>query len=138
MSKDLDNYNKLKDDLVKKIIEKNDLSNKLSELEDAIYDKEYNYFQESYYGNIVKGFDNFSKTSNSSNFKKKLPFGEGDHIFSLSSYNYVKSLKRGGLDFDEYEDSVEVPLGVPLAKPVEPASSTSTPSRKRKIRSLDE
>lgn len=78
MSKDIDTYNKLKDDLIKKIIEKNELLNKLSELENSIYEKEYNYFNDSYYGNIIKGFDNFSKTSNSSNNKKKLPFYDQD------------------------------------------------------------
>lgn len=149
MSKDIDTYNKLKDDLIKKIIEKNELLNKLSELENSIYEKEYNYFNDSYYGNIIKGFDNFSKTSNSSNNKKKLPFYDQDHIFSLSSYNFIKTLKKNSslTDFDDYEDSVEPVnlnlnlnnLNLDLAqKSVDLVSNTSTPSRKRKIRSLDD
>lgn len=99
------NYEKLKNDLVNLIIQKNKLSNKLSSLENSIYEKEYSYFSDSTLGNIVKGFDAFSKTSSNS-LKKRIPFTDQDHIFSLSSYNYIKSLKAS--DEEEFEDSVEL------------------------------
>lgn len=132
-SDDADKYGKLKDDLVKDILKKQELEKKLQELEDSIYEKENDYFNESVYGNIIKGFENFSKASGSTH-KKRLQYTDDDHIFSMSSTNYIKQLMKkqgvtnGSADFDDYEDVV---------KPKESAedeTTTATPGRKRKLR----
>ncbi|CAN3355256.1 chromatin modification-related protein Eaf6p [Diutina catenulata] len=142
-----DKYTKLKDDLVKEILKKQELEKKLSDLEDQIYDKENDYFNESVYGNIIKGFDNFSKASGST-AKKRLQYSEDDHIFSLSSTNYLKQMmkKQGtanGTTIDDYEDVVEPRdqgAGSPSvpAAPSDDGSASSPPARKRKSRIPDE
>ena len=147
-SASIDKYTAVKDELVKQILKKQELNNKLGDLEDEIYEKEYEYFQESVYGNIVKGFDNFLKSSGSST-KKRLNYSEEDHIFSLSSMNFVKQIQRKqGTgpssssikdDFDDYEDSVDPANNGKhsLSTERDTLSPHSTPTRKRKIRSLD-
>lgn len=106
-------YNQLKSQLTREILKKQELTNKLTQLEDKIYERENDYFNESTYGNIVKGFENFSKNTLNNN-KKRIVYTEDDHIFSLSSTQYIKELsKRQGHsmkeDYDDYEDSVEPP-----------------------------
>ncbi|ODV80969.1 NuA4-domain-containing protein [Suhomyces tanzawaensis NRRL Y-17324] len=148
----IDNYTKVKNQLTQQILKKQELSSKLTQLEDSIYEKESDYFNESAYGNIVKGFENFSKTSGGgSSNKKRFQYSAEDHIFSLSSVNYIKTfVKRHGISFavnankddlDEYEDSVD-PGSNSATKAAayekENSSSASTPTRKRKIRALDE
>lgn len=105
-------YNEVKQQLVKEINKKAELQEKLQKLEDEIYHKENEYFAESIYGNIIKGFENFSKNSNQN--KRKITYNEDDHIFSLSSQAFVKDMmKRQGEDvkddYDDIEDSTEVP-----------------------------
>lgn len=104
-------YTELKNQLIKEITKKQELTEKLNDLEDLIYDKESEYFNESQYGTIVKGFENFSKNTNAN--KKKIVYTDEDHIFSLSSTQYIKNLmRRQGEpvkeDYDDYEDTVEV------------------------------
>lgn len=106
-------YNQLKSQLTREILKKQELTNKLTQLEDKIYERENDYFNESTYGNIVKGFENFSKNTLNNN-KKRIVYTEDDHIFSLSSTQYIKELsKRQGHsmkeDYDDYGDSVEPP-----------------------------
>lgn len=181
----IDKYNELKKKLTQQILKKQEITNKLSKLEDTIYQKESDYFEESYSGNIVKGFENFSKSSGggaggtgggsgSSGFKRRIVYTEDDHIFSLSSISFVKNMvKRHGTgyatngslgngtassiinskdDFDDYEDSVDpttANLGVKLSNPIAAAaastennksetSRSSTPSRKRKARTIED
>lgn len=112
----LDAYTKLKDELVKLIVKKNEIDAQLAALEEEIYDKELDYFNESTYGNIVKGFENFGKMSLGGSNKRKLVFNEEDHIFSMSSATFVKALMRkqginGATDYDDYEDSIEPSSG---------------------------
>lgn len=59
----IEQYNSVKQKLTAQILRKQLIDAKLADLEDRIYDKETGYFQESVFGNIVKGFDNFGKTS---------------------------------------------------------------------------
>lgn len=155
----VEQYTNLKNELTKQILKKRELDAKLSDLEDLIYDKENDYFAESTYGNIVKGFDNFSKNSGGSSNKKRIQYTDEDHIFSLSSANYVKTLmKRQGIsmgsgsskeDLDEYEDSVDPgnSNSNEQTNNVENATtsnqganieSTSYSGRKRKIRTFDD
>lgn len=170
-----DEYTELKNQLTKEILHKQELNARLTNLEDAIYEKENEYFNESTYGNIVKGFENFAKnTSSASSNKKRIIYTDDDHIFSLSSTNYIKSLmkRQGNLpnakdDFDDFEDAVEPPTNQEANSgngngnsngngngngngggnnnsghrndhlSESPNSTTTTPGRKRKIRTLD-
>lgn len=132
----LDQYTQLKNELTKLILKKQELDAQLLALEDAIYDKESDYFNESTYGNIVKGFDSFAKSSSGGSNKRKMVYTDDDHIFSLSSSTFVKTLmKREGVnggapDLDDYEDSVDPGNGNGNAG----ESNGGTPVRKRKSR----
>lgn len=133
----IDQYTQLKNQLTQQILKKQELDSQLQNLEETIYEKENDYFNESTYGNIVKGFDNFAKSTSGSN-KKKMLYSEDDHIFSMSSATFVKSLmKRQGIntapDLDDWEDSVE-PAN---HSGKESNSNSGTPSRKRKGRFED-
>lgn len=158
----VEQYNAVKNKLTLHILHKQDLSAKLASLEESIYNMECDYFNESAYGNIVKGFEFFSKTSGgllgglSSSNKRRHQYSHEDHIFSLSSASFAKTLMRrqsasasrsNGVsvstskdDWEEYEDSVEPST----AKPSEPsgvATTNADPSvhpRKRKPRVLDD
>lgn len=158
----IEKYTALKNQLTQQILKKQELDSKLSKLEDSIYDKENEYFNESIYGNIVKGFQNFTKTNTSGSNKRRITYTDSDHIFSLSSVNYIKTLmKRQGInanggrneDLDDYEDSVDPNNGNANATNNNAAnnnaannntpqatsnSNQSTPGRKRKIRNLDD
>ncbi|KAM9929777.1 hypothetical protein OXX59_000977 [Metschnikowia pulcherrima] len=129
----VDQYTKLKNDLTRSILRKKEIDSKLAELEDTIYEKETDYFNESTYGNIVKGFDNFAKNSSGGSNKRRLVITDEDHIFSMSSATFVKSLqkKQGTVstttDLDDYEDSVE-PANGNAGKD----ASAATSARKKK------
>ncbi|CAK7895907.1 chromatin modification-related protein Eaf6p [[Candida] anglica] len=135
-------YNAVKARLTSQILRKQELDAKLSKLEDHIYEKEDEYFAESTFGNIVKGFENFTKTNTGGSNKKRIIYTDDDHIFSLSSANFVKNFSRKqGLngkndEMDEYEDSVEPTNGG--GSSANGSSQTSTPARKRKTRVTDE
>ncbi|CUM63166.1 uncharacterized protein PRCAT00000734001 [Priceomyces carsonii] len=148
----MDKYTAAKDQLTRQIVQKQELDARLAKLEDTIYDKETEYFNESMYGNIVKGFDNFAKNSSGSSNKKRLQYTDDDHVFSLSSSTFVRAMmKRQGLgssskeDFDDYEDTVE-PIQQPPANGTSATSpsnsantpNSSTPGRKRKARTFDD
>lgn len=132
----IDQYTQLKNELTKQILKKQELDAQLLALEESIYDKENDYFNESTYGNIVKGFDNFSKSSSGGSNKRKMVYTDDDHIFSLSSSTFVKTLMKregvttGGPDLDDYEDSVDPVSGTNTG----PESNGGTPARKRKSR----
>ena len=140
----LDAYTKLKDELVNQIINKNDIDVRLAALEEEIYEKELDYFNESTYGNIVKGFESFGKMSLGGSNKRKMMYSDEEHIFSMSSATFIKTLMMkqgvdsGTGDLDEYEDSVEpittgngVVNGTGNENAIE-ESPTDTPLRKRK------
>ncbi|KAK6199232.1 chromatin modification-related protein EAF6 [Scheffersomyces amazonensis] len=112
----IEKYNQLKNQLTQEILKKQELSARLSNLEDVIYEKENEYFDESLYGSIVKGFENFSKASGSSGGgqsssqsgsggyntnKRRVQYADEDHIFSLSSISFIKSLmKKQGISLN--------------------------------------
>ncbi|CAI5757404.1 unnamed protein product [Candida verbasci] len=145
-------YNELTRKIRDQIIKKNELIDKLNNLEDKIYQKENEYFEESVIGNIIKGFENFSKSSGSTtggsiiNSKRRVTYTDDDHIFSLSSVKYIKNYSRrhnytnGSKDdnFENFEDSVEPPNNKSIDKISEISSNSSTPTRKRKARTLDD
>lgn len=129
----IDQYTKLKNDLTRLILKKKEIDAKLAELEESIYEKETEYFDDSIYGNIVKGFDNFAKSNSGGSNKRKFVITDEDHIFSMSSATFVKTLlkKQGtasaSTDLDDYEDLVEPPTGATLGKDV----SGGTPRKKK-------
>lgn len=132
----LDQYTQLKNELTQLILKKQELDAQLLSLEEAIYEKENDYFNESTYGNIVKGFDNFAKSSSGGSNKRKMVYTDDDHIFSLSSSSFVKTLikregvNNGATDLDDYEDSVDPVNGNANSS----ESNGGTPVRKRKSR----
>ncbi|KAG7663613.1 EAF6 [[Candida] subhashii] len=156
----IEKYAEIKNKLTQQILRKQELTEKLNSLEDSIYQKELDYFEESSIGNIVKGFENFSKSGGGGvgGNKRRITYTEDDHIFSLSSVNYIKGLmKRQGIsnissstggggnkdDFDDYEDSVDPTGGINVAQKSGSSdsissSSAGTPSRKRKARTMDD
>lgn len=156
-------YTRLKNELIQNIKAKQEVEAKLEKLEDSIYECETEYFNESTYGNIVKGFDSFTKSNTNTANKKRITYTDDDHIFSLSSVNYIKGLmKRQGLvanggaartdDFDDYEDTVEPRADSPSSHLAHghhsrPGANSvlqsnglgqSTPGRKRKPRTFDD
>lgn len=145
---DLERYNGLKAKLISEIVRKQELSSALEDLEDSIYNKENDYFGESVYGNIVKGFDNFNKSNTGGSNKRKLTYSDEDHIFSMSSVNYVKNvMRKQGLasngskneDFEDYEDSVEPGSATPTnGSNPQPMSNQVALGRKRKSRTVEE
>ncbi|OBA20723.1 NuA4-domain-containing protein [Metschnikowia bicuspidata var. bicuspidata NRRL YB-4993] len=131
----IDEYTRLKNELTRLILKKKEVDSRLAELEESIYEKETDYFNDSAYGNIVKGFDNFAKSSSGGSNKRRLVITDEDHIFSMSSATFVKTLlKRQGMvstatDLDDYEDSVEPTNGGVLGKD----AGAGTPTRKKKM-----
>lgn len=113
-------YETLKKKLRESVTRRNQLEDEIAKKEEEIYSKETQYLADgTMHGNIIKGFENFSKTgssSSSSSRSKRIQFGDEDRIFSLSSSTYVMHLRRqsGGMEDDE-----------------ELSSETSTPRRKR-------
>lgn len=131
----VDQYTQLKNQLSQQIVKKQELDAQLQALEGSIYEKENDYFNESTYGNIVKGFDSFAKSSSGGSSKRKMVYTDDDHIFSLLSATFVRTLMKrqgtGGPDYDDFEDSVETPTSnVPNGNKEQPG----TPGRKRKNR----
>ncbi|CDK27076.1 unnamed protein product [Kuraishia capsulata CBS 1993] len=108
-------YEKLKKKLHQRIQDKRNLDKQLTQLEEEIFNKETLYLSEATYGNIIKGFDNFTKSASAQQAKKKMVFGDEDRIFSLSSSTYVRHLKKvnngGSIDFEDLDD--ESPNGSP-------------------------
>ncbi len=90
-------YEKLKKKLKESLGKKKDLEKTLTKLEEDIFNKETKYLSDGInHGNIIKGFENFTKNvSNSSTGRtKKIQFTDEDRIFSLSSATYVRHLKK--------------------------------------------
>lgn len=166
----IEQYNAIKGKLTLQILHKQDLSAKLAALEENIYNMECDYFADSAYGNIVKGFEAFSKTGSAALAslgaggganKRRFQYTQDDHIFSLSSASYSKSLMRrqgngqnsagsngsstpsaSKDDWDEYEDSVEPSNGKSVPDASNPVASAGSElgsqTRKRKPRVLDD
>ncbi|CCH62745.1 hypothetical protein TBLA_0I00860 [Henningerozyma blattae CBS 6284] len=109
-------YEQLKKSLRQSLTMKKQLQDDLDRLQQQIYDSETLYLNNStsntstngishnYYGNIVKGFEHFTKShghghhgsnANGNNANGvDLAFNDNDRIFSLSSASYVKQLEN--------------------------------------------
>ncbi|ODV85397.1 hypothetical protein CANARDRAFT_22930 [[Candida] arabinofermentans NRRL YB-2248] len=90
-------YDKLKKKLKESLAKKKELDKKLTKLEEDIFNKETKYLSDGInHGNIIKGFENFTKnvSGTSASRTKKIQFTDEDRIFSLSSATYVRHLKK--------------------------------------------
>ncbi|ANZ73319.1 BA75_00990T0 [Komagataella pastoris] len=91
-------YEKLKKELHQKVLKKKQMDDELTAIEEDIFNMETAYLtNNSSYGNIIKGFENFTKSSHSNNnpaARKRYQFTDNDRIFSLSSSTYVRHLKK--------------------------------------------
>lgn len=114
MEEKLEEYKKLKEQLKQSLQEKRILEDQYDKIQQEIYDKETEYFTSSTYmtssttttvsgqvstkplqipGNIVKGFDGFTKPlhhANNNHHDLNQIMDNDDRIFSLSSVNYIK------------------------------------------------
>ncbi|CAI4606216.1 CRB_1a_G0032280.mRNA.1.CDS.1 [Saccharomyces cerevisiae] len=104
MTDELKSYEALKAELKKSLQDRREREDTFDNLQQEIYDKETEYFSHNsnnnhsghggahgskshYSGNIIKGFDTFSKSHHS---HADSAFNNNDRIFSLSSATYVK------------------------------------------------
>ena len=76
-------------------------------MDDAIYKKETEYLEDTPYGNILIGFDNYIKGSSSSapgGGRRKTGVDDGNRVFSRSSirYNDVTVRSHRGLTWINY------------------------------------
>jgi chromatin modification-related protein EAF6 len=83
-------YDKARNHLKDLLEQRNKLGNNLSTLEDRIYAKETDYLEGTPSGNIVKGFENYTKGTGSSapGQRRRVPVNNEDRLFSRSSHTY--------------------------------------------------
>lgn len=88
-------YLEIKEKLISNIVKKKETIESLQQIQQDIFKKESDYYNSSVYGNVVKGFDAFTKVygSTGSN-KKKLVHKNSDYIFSLGSVEFLKSWNK--------------------------------------------
>lgn len=115
MEDKLKEYEQLKSQLKGALDERKQYEDELNKLRQEIYDKETEYFSNvtadgspkgssNLSGNIIKGFEGFSKSSHhqnmhGTNINDPLNIGlpNKDRIFSLSDADFVKQLQHEGL-----------------------------------------
>lgn len=83
-------YDKARHHLKDLIERQKKLTNKLGTLEDAIYKEETDYLEGTPSGNIIKGFENYTKGTGSSapGQRRRVPVNNEDRLFSRSSVTY--------------------------------------------------
>jgi hypothetical protein len=83
-------YDKARHHLKDLIERQKRLTNKLGTLEDAIYKEETDYLEGTPSGNIIKGFENYTKGTGSSapGQRRRVPVNNEDRLFSRSSVTY--------------------------------------------------
>lgn len=90
-SKEQDEYNRLKKELKDLLNKKRNMERSLGNLEENIFRLEGIYLEETNGGNVVKGFDNYLKSSQN---KRRATLYEDDRIFSMSSTAFLRSKTR--------------------------------------------
>lgn len=111
MEDKLEEYKKLKEQLKQELQKKRVLEDEFDKIQQEIYDKETEYFTSSTYmtssttttasgavstkplqipGNIIKGFDGFTKPLHHAHHDYSQVMDNQDRIFSLSSASYIK------------------------------------------------
>jgi chromatin modification-related protein EAF6 len=83
-------YDKARNHLKDLIERRNKLQNNLGTLEDRIYKEETDYLEGTPSGNIIKGFENYTKGTGSSapGQRRRVPVNNEDRLFSRSSHTY--------------------------------------------------
>ncbi|KAG0651191.1 Chromatin modification-related [Hyphodiscus hymeniophilus] len=82
-------YEKTRRHLQELLRKKNILTNNLANLEDQIYKKETEYLEETPSGNIITGFENYTKgTSGIGGGRKRGNVVDGNRVFSKSSISF--------------------------------------------------
>ncbi|CEP22464.1 unnamed protein product [Cyberlindnera jadinii] len=92
---DIKEYEQLKKQLQQAILKKKQLDQRITLIEEDIFQKESAYLAQSN-GSIVRGFENLKQQ------KKRPLFTDDDRVFSLSSYTFVRHLQK-----QDDDDSVE-------------------------------
>jgi len=84
-------HDKVTQDLKAMLQKKRMLERTIAQLEDNIYKKETEYLEETPYGNILTGFDNYIKGSSNAapgGGRRRAGISETDRVFSRSSIRY--------------------------------------------------
>ncbi|KAM7205805.1 NuA4 domain containing protein [Naviculisporaceae sp. PSN 640] len=82
-------YEKQRQHLKELINRKRTLEKKIVTLEESIYSKETDYLENTPGGNIITGFDNYTKgTSNAAAQRRKTGLTDANRVFSRSSVSY--------------------------------------------------
>ncbi|CCF59137.1 hypothetical protein KAFR_0G01040 [Kazachstania africana CBS 2517] len=136
MGDQLKEYEGLREKLNKTLLQKKQLEDEFDALQQEIYDKETEYFSNrtiatasgalkhvSTPGNIIKGFDGFTKSHshhhhggtasaassslnlNSLNTNSDFPIENSDRIFSLSSATFIKQLQQQQQSLRNFQQS---------------------------------
>ncbi len=87
---EMDKYTNLCKELKSLIQQKRGLDKKLASIEEEIFQRETIYLEDSLNGNMVKGFDNYTRSSANNTMKRRNNLSNEDRIFSLSSATYIK------------------------------------------------
>lgn len=111
----MEEYERLKKQLHQEILNERELEKQLAQLETDIFTKETSYLSDpTFYGNIIKGFDSFNKSSQTVSRRRNY-LNDNDRIFSLSSSTYVRHLKKSESG-DENEDEDDSTSATPRRK----------------------
>lgn len=128
-AKKLAEYEKLKKKLHQQIIDKKNVDKQLTLLEEEIYTKETLYLTDSFahhsHGNIIKGFDSFTRGHGSGHghgygygnhghgggggygsARRRNSFTDDDRIFLLSSAIYVKHLQKKNKEYQNEQNGI--------------------------------
>ncbi|KAK5657090.1 hypothetical protein OQA88_3618 [Cercophora sp. LCS_1] len=82
-------YEKQRAHLKELIARRRTLEKRITNTEDSIYQKETEYLENTPSGNIITGFDNYTKgTGNAANARRKTGLSEANRVFSRSSISY--------------------------------------------------
>lgn len=81
-------YEKVKKNLKELIAKKRAMDKSLNTLEEQLYKLEGAYLEDTPSGNVVRGFENYVKGSQT---KKRIGLSEQDRVFSMSSAVFLKA-----------------------------------------------
>jgi chromatin modification-related protein EAF6 len=83
-------YDKARQHLKNLIEQQKRIQNRLATLEDGIYKEETEYLEGTPHGNIIKGFENYTKGTGSSapGQRRRVPVNPEERLFSKSSITY--------------------------------------------------
>lgn len=85
VSDDRAEYQRLRESLRNLVATKKELDTKLEEVEEKIFIEEGSYLTKATAGNIIKGFDQYTRTNQN---RRKSVFTDADRLFSQSSTSF--------------------------------------------------